>query len=257
MSTRGLQDTFGLKGQTALITGGGSGLGLAMAGCLARAGARVVLVGRRAELLASAQERIGPAALSIPWDITRLDTLPDLVAQAEKRAGPLTILINNAGNYLKKPAMQTTDHDWSAVLQTHLTAAFSLAREAARNMIDLGQGSILFIGSMAAVMGVPSVSAYTAAKAAVTGLTRQLAAEWSPHGIRVNAIVPGWISTAMTATALDSDPPRKAKILSRTPMGRLGEPDDVGWAAVYLCSPAAKFVTGTTLTVDGGAAVGF
>lgn len=257
MSTSSLQDMFGLKGQTALITGGGSGLGLAMGGCLAAAGARVVLVGRRVELLTSAADSIGPAAVSIPWDITRLETLPELVAQAEKRAGPLTILINNAGNYLKKTAMQTTHEEWSAVLQTHLTAAFSLAREAARGMIDGGQGSILFIGSMAAVMGVPSVSAYTAAKAAVTGLTRQLAAEWSPHGVRVNAIVPGWIATAMTATALDSDPPRKAKILSRTPMGRLGEPDDVGWAAVYLCSPAAKFVTGTTLTVDGGAAVGF
>jgi gluconate 5-dehydrogenase len=124
-------------------------------------------------------------------------------------------------------------------------------------MIQRGRGSILFIASMASFIGVPNVLAYTASKTACLGMVRGLAAELSPQGVRVNAIAPGWIRTAMTDDALSKDPARKNKIIARTPMNRLGETEDIGFAAVYLSSPAAKFVTGTVLTVDGGASIGF
>ena len=124
-------------------------------------------------------------------------------------------------------------------------------------MIERRSGSILFITSMAAIFGIPQVVAYTAAKSACTGMVRALATELSPHGVRVNAIAPGWIETDMTRKAMDGDPERRRKILGRTPMGRFGETDDIGQAAVFLCSPAAKFITGVVLPVDGGASIGF
>lgn len=275
MKPKSLTEAFALAGETALITGGATGLGLAMAECLVAAGARVVLVGRRIDLLTKAADELNqvtssisaasktpnspsaPSAIPLEWDINALGSLPDLLAQAEQQIGPLSILINNAGIHLKKPALDTSDTDWASVMQTHVSAAFSLAREAARGMLERRKGSILFVGSMASLMGIPSIAAYSAAKAAVMGLVRELAAEWSGQGVRVNAIVPGWIDTGMTAAVLERDPPRKAKIMSRIMMQRMGEPDDIGWAAVYLCSPAAKYVTGATMVVDGGASVSF
>lgn len=257
MDRRGFPAPFSLDGETALITGGGSGIGLAVARCFATAGARVAITGRRDRVLEEAAAALGPRAAAVPGDVDRLDALPGLLAAVEKRVGPLSILVNNAGIHLKKTALETTDDDLAAMLQTHVRASFALAREAARGMLERKKGSVLFVGSMASVMGVPQVAAYTAAKTAVVGLTRALASEWSGRGVRVNAIVPGWIDTAMSAAALDRDPARKAKILSRTPAQRLGEPEDVGWAAVYLCSAAAKFVTGGALVVDGGASIGF
>lgn len=248
---------FSLQGEIALVTGGGSGLGLAIARCMAAAGARVVLAGRREEVLDEAVASIGSGALGIVHDVTRLDSLPQLVAQVEAQAGPLSILVNNAGVHLKKPALTTSDQEFAELVQIHLFAAFGLAREAATGMLARGKGSILFIASMASLFGIPEITAYSAVKSAVLGLTRTLAVEWSGAGVRVNAVVPGWIDVGMARITLERDPERKARILARTPLGRLGNPEDVGWAAVYLCSPAASFVTGSALVVDGGAAVGF
>jgi NAD(P)-dependent dehydrogenase (short-subunit alcohol dehydrogenase family) len=252
-----LNSAFDLTGQTALITGGGTGLGFGMASCLAAAGAKVVLVGRRKDELTKACADIGAHAFALVGDVTKLETAPALVDQAEKLAGPVSILINNAGVHLKKPATETADAEFAAVLQTHVFGAFALTREAGRRMIERKSGSILFTASMASVMGIPLVVAYSAAKSAYVGIVRTLATEWGPHGIRVNAIAPGWIASAMLDKALSGDPPRKAKILSRTPMNKFGDPEDIGWTAVYLSSPAAKFVTGVVLPVDGGAAIGF
>jgi gluconate 5-dehydrogenase len=248
---------FDLGGQTALITGGGTGLGLGMARCLATAGAKVVLVGRRQEELDRACREIGRQAFALTGDVTQLETAPALVDQAETLAGPLTILINNAGIHLKKLAAETSDAEFARVLQTHVVGAFALTREAGRRMIARRTGSVLFTASMASLMGIPQVTAYAAAKSAYLGLVRTLAVEWGPHGVRVNAIAPGWISSGMLEQAMAGDPARKAKVLDRTPLGRFGEPEDIGWAAVYLCSPAAKFVTGVVLPVDGGAAESF
>jgi len=249
---------FRLDGQTALITGGGTGLGFGMARCMAQAGARVVLVGRRKDELAHAAAAIGPQASFVSQDITRLDHAGDLIQAAGKAAGgPVSILVNNAGNHLKRSAVDTTPEEFQAVLTIHVCAAQALVRAVLPGMLKRRQGNILFITSMASIIGVPLVVAYSAAKSAHLGMVRSLAAEVSGSGVRVNAIAPGWIETDMTSKALQGDPARLNKILGRTPMGRLGGIDDVGQAAVYLCSPAARFVTGIILPVDGGASIGF
>ena len=248
---------FDLTGQTALITGGGTGLGLGMARCFVASGAKVVLVGRRKEELDKACRALGKNAVALMGDVTKLESVPSLVAEAEKLAGPISILANNAGVHLKKPAVETSDAEFAKVIETHVFGAFALTREVGKRMIERKAGAILFTASMASLMGIPLVVAYSAAKSAYVGMVRTLAVELGPHGVRVNAIAPGWIASEMLDKALNGDPPRKAKILSRTPMNQFGEPDDIGWAAVYLCSPAAKFVTGVILPVDGGAAEAF
>lgn len=248
---------FLLENDLALITGGGSGLGLAMAHCLAAAGARVVLAGRGEEKLKQAVGMIGPRADYVAHDVTKLEEAPSLVDKVSQRFGPVTILINNAGIHLKKAAVDTTEEEFLKVLTTHVLGSHALSRAVAPSMMQRGGGSILFIASMASLFGIPKVVAYSAAKSAYLGMVRAMATEFSPHGVRVNAIAPGWIETDMTAKAMQGDPARKEKILSRTPMARFGEADDVGFAAVYLCSPAAKFITGVVLPVDGGASIGF
>lgn len=248
---------FRLEGELALVTGGGTGLGLAMGRCLAAAGARVVLVGRREQSLNQAVAEIGVQAGLVAHDVTRLDQAPDLVRKVAQRFGTVTILINNAGIHLKKPALETTEQEFLNVLGTHVLGAHALSRAVAPAMIQRGAGSILFIASMASLFGIPQVVAYSAAKCACVGMVRSLATELSPHGVRVNAIAPGWIETDMSRKAMNGDPERRRKILGRTPLARFGEPDDIGHAAVYLCSPAAKFVTGVVLPVDGGVSIGF
>lgn len=249
---------FRLDQETALITGGGTGLGLGVATAFVAAGARVVLVGRRADVLDEAAHSLGPAASAVPWDVTELNRASELVAAAGQAAGtPVTCLVNNAGIHLKKPAVDTTPEEFFSVLTTHVGASHALTRAVLPGMIERRHGSILFMASMASLFGIPLVVAYSAAKSAYLGMVRTLATEVSPHGVRVNAIAPGWIDSAMSRKALDGDPARKAKILGRTPMGRLGDAADIGNAAVYLASPAAQFVTGVTLPVDGGISIGF
>ena len=248
---------FDLKGQAALITGGGTGLGLGMARCLVKAGAKVVLVGRREPELKKACEALGADAQALPADITRVAEAPALIDKAESMGGPLSVLINNAGVHLKKYATETADTEFASVLETHVFGAFALTREVGKRMLERRSGSVIFIASMASLMGVPQIVAYSAAKSAYIGMVRALATEWGPGGVRVNAIAPGWIASDMLDKALSGDPARRTTILGRTPMGKFGEPDDIGWAAVYLASPAARFVTGVVLPVDGGASESF
>lgn len=252
-----MNSAFDLTGQTALITGGGTGLGFGMAKSFVTAGAKVVLVGRRKEELAKACEALGHNAFALVGDVTKLESVPELVAEAEKLGGHISILVNNAGVHLKKPAVETSDAEFAKVIETHVFGAFALTREVAKGMIARKAGSILFTASMASLMGIPLVVAYSAAKSAYVGMVRTLSVEFGPHNVRVNAIAPGWIQSDMLDKALSGDPARKAKVLGRTPMNRFGEPADIGWAAVYLSSPAAKFVTGVVLPVDGGAAEAF
>ena len=249
---------YNLSGQVAVITGGGTGLGFGMARCLVSAGAKVVLVGRREAELERACTELGASAFPLCSDITELGRASALLDQAEQRAGPVSLLVNNAGVHLKKPATETSDLEFATVWQTHLAGAFALTREVGRRMIERRQGgSIIFTASMTALIGMPSVVAYSAAKSAYLGVTRTLATEWGPHGVRVNAIAPGWIGSDMLDRALQGDPARKAKIIGRTPLGHFGEPNDIGWTVVFLASPAAKFISGIVLPVDGGAAESF
>jgi NAD(P)-dependent dehydrogenase (short-subunit alcohol dehydrogenase family) len=256
-TTAGGNNLFRLDGETAFITGGGTGLGLAIARRMASAGARVVLAGRRAALLQTAAAAIGPQAGVAVCDVTRVKGAPKVVARAEARFGPITILVNNAGIHLKKPAVETSDEEFLRVFYTYVLGSHALTRAVLPAMLRRRHGSIIFIASMASLFGVPEVFAYSAAKSALLGMVRSLATEVSPAGVRVNAIAPGWIDTDMVRKAMAGDPARKRRILERTPLGRFGEPDDIGAAAVYLCSPAAKFVTGAVLPVDGGMSIGF
>lgn len=257
MSTPPFPAAFSLEGEVAVITGGGTGIGLAIALAMAAAGARVVVVGRREAELRAAVTEIGPRSSYVVQDVTLLDAAPALMARVVADAGPVTCLVNNAGIHLKKAAVDTTSEEFEGVLRTHVFSAHALTRAVVPSMIARGKGSILFTASMASLFGIPLVIAYTAAKSAYVGMVRGYATEFSPHGVRVNAIAPGWIETAMSRKALAGDPVRRDKVLGRTPMGKLGLPEDIGWAAVYLASPAAAFVTGVVLPVDGGISIGF
>ncbi len=248
---------FSLAGHVALITGGGTGIGLGVARAFIAQGARVVIAGRRRELLIEAVEDLGPMADYRVHDVTQYETSEPLIESIEEEYGPLTDLVNNAGNQIRREAEDLTEDEMQQVLEVHLLGAFSLSRHAARRMMERGQGSILYIASMASLFGIPYVSAYAAAKTAHLGLVRTLTTEWSGRGVRVNAIAPGWIVTEMSRTAFEYNPDRKAKVLGRTPMQKLGDPEDIGWTAAFLASPAAKFITGTCIPVDGGASIGF
>ncbi|HWA87950.1 MAG TPA: SDR family oxidoreductase [Opitutus sp.] len=248
---------FSLSDELAVVTGGGTGIGQAIAQAMHAAGARVVLVGRREPELAAAVKAMGERAAYAVHDITVTDRSGALIEQITKEHGPITCLVNNAGRHLKKPAIETTPQEFLDVFKTHILGAHELTRLVAPGMIERKGGTILFTASMASLFGIPLVVAYASAKTAMLGMVRTLSTELSPHGIRVNAIAPGWIDTAMSRKAFEGDPTRKKKILSRTPMEKLGEPIDVGWAAVYLASPAAKFITGAILPVDGGVSMGF
>lgn len=248
---------FSLAGETALITGGGTGIGLAIAEAMVAAGARVILTGRRAAPLAEAADRLGPSASFAVYDVTAYGQAEPLRDRLQEQFGPITCLVNNAGINLKKSALDTTPEDFDALLATNLVGAHALVRAFAPPMLARGAGSILYIASMASLFGIPKVIAYTATKAAVAGVVRGLATELSPGGVRVNAIAPGWIDTAMSRRAFAGDPARRDKILARTPLARLGHSHDIGWAAVFLASPAAAFLTGVLLPVDGGVSIGF
>lgn len=248
---------FSLSGQTALITGGGSGLGLATAKCLAACGARVILTGRRETELATAAAEIGELASAQVVDVTDLASLPRVAEQLGREHGPIGILVNNAGINLKKPYAETQDEELLRILQTNVVGANALTHALLPQLRASGSGSVVFLSSMAALFGIPQVTAYSISKAALTGAVRALAVDLGSDGIRVNAVAPGWIDTAMSRQAFAGDPARKAKILARTPLGGLGEPSDIGWTIAWLCSPAAKFITGTIIPVDGGVSIGF
>jgi NAD(P)-dependent dehydrogenase (short-subunit alcohol dehydrogenase family) len=251
------RDPFRLDGRVALISGGATGLGFGMAEAIVQAGGKVVLLGRRENVLQAAAERLGSAASYEPFDVTKSAATDDLAARVENRFGAIDILINNAGIHDKRLFTDMSLEDFDKVLQTHLYGSFSLTRAVVPAMIEHKSGHVLFITSMSAFIGMPKIVAYSAAKSAILGMVRSLAAELSPVGIRVNAIAPGWIESEMLHKAIDDDPERKARILGRTPMARFGKPEDIGRAAVFLSSPAAAFINGVILPVDGGALTGF
>jgi 2-dehydro-3-deoxy-D-gluconate 5-dehydrogenase len=262
MDPKDVLRAFRLDGKVALVTGASRGLGRAIALGLASAGADVALVGRdRATLepvAAEIERDLGRQALAVELDIAALDALPPSIGAVVTRFGRIDILINNAGTNIRKTTLEYTPEEWDAVLDTNLKGTFFLTQQVGQQMVQAGGGKVLNIGSMTAYLGMPTVPAYSASKAALQQLTRLLAVEWAEHNIQVNAIAPGWISTEMTAP-LKTRPelePRYRWVLSRTPVGRFGEPHEVVGAAVFLCSPAADFITGQTLAVDGGILAG-
>lgn len=246
-----------LNEKSVVVTGGASGLGFAIAGAFAANGARVVIIGRNTAKLARAEKTIGGSVRGLTFDLNDLDRLPDLARLIRAACGDVDVLVNNAGVHLKKDALKTTTKEFMGIVRTNQAAVFALTRELAKGMVRRGAGSIIMISSMASRYGIPKVVGYSAAKAAVEGMTRALAVEWSPSGVRVNCIAPGFIQTDMVAKALQDDPERRSRVLARTPMGRLGEPSDVANAALFLASEQSRYVTGVVLPVDGGNSIGF
>ena len=248
---------FSLEGQTALITGGGTGLGFGIATSFVQAGAKVVIVGRREEELSKAVAALGDSASYQVHDITQLDQAQSLIDRVTDSHGGINILVNNAGIHIKKKAVETTDEDFQRMMQTHVFGAYALTRAVIPQMASRGSGSLLFMASMTSYIGMPLVVTYAAAKSAYLGIVHTLSTELAPQGIRVNGIAPGWIDSDITRVALGKDPERKQKVMMRIAMGKMGEASDIGNAAVYLSSPAAKYVSGVILPVDGGALNGF
>ena len=248
---------FSLSGKIAMITGGGTGIGFGICEAMIKAGAVVIITGRREDVLICAVQKLGKGAHYIRHDISDKATIPDLVSVAEASIGPIDILVNNAGIHLKKEAQDTTDEEFEKICQTNLFGVFALTRECAKGMIARKNGSILFIGSMAGNFGIDKVVAYGTSKAALKGLMNSLVTEYSKHNVRVNTIAPGWIESEMFLNAVKSDPQRRQKIINRIAMTFFGQPEDIGNAAVFLSSPAARYITGVVLSVDGGATVNF
>lgn len=246
---------FDLSGRLAVVTGARRGIGLAIADALAAAGADIVAVSAQLETTGSEVEKRvrghGRAFTGHRVDFTDRAAVADLAAGLEDGDRKVDILANNAGTIRRAPAAQHTDDMWDEVLAVNLSAQFVLSRELGRAMVARGRGKIIFTASLLSFQGGVNVPGYTAAKSGLIGLTRALANEWAPHGVNVNAIVPGYISTDNTQ-ALRDDPGRNTAILERIPAARWGRPDDLAGAAVFLASPAADYIHGAAIPVDGG-----
>jgi NAD(P)-dependent dehydrogenase (short-subunit alcohol dehydrogenase family) len=241
----------------AIITGGGSGIGLAIAEKFVQADIFTIIVGRDTDKLVAAKARLGPLCHPITQDLNILEAIPGLIQRIITQFGRIDILVNNAGINMKKEFTDVTDEEFERILHTNVRSVFAICREVVRTMLPLGKGNIINISSMASQYGIPKVIAYTASKSAIEGMTKAMAVELSPMGILVNCIAPGFIATDMSSKALNGDSERKQKVFSRTPLGRLGEPADIGDAALFLASDQAKYVTGVVLPIDGGNSIGF
>ena len=248
---------FDLSGRVALITGGNGGIGRGIALGLAGAGAAVAIFGRNETKNAGVLEELQAAGVpSMAWavDVTDRNSLEPAFRKVEDQLGPVDVLVNNAGIVnLSGGVLEEDPSDWDRVIETQLNAVFLLSKLAARSMKKSGGGKIINLASMYSYFGSGLVPSYAAAKGAIVQLTKSMAIELAPHNIQVNAIAPGWVQTEMTAAVQDS--PMSDEIVMRTPAGRWGRPEEMAGTAVFLASPAADFVTGVTIPVDGGYAV--
>jgi 2-deoxy-D-gluconate 3-dehydrogenase len=243
---------FDLKEKTALVTGGNGGIGLGMARGLAEAGATVAIAGRDKSKNAQALKALGGKTISLEADLRDEQSCRAMVEQAAERLGRLDILVNNAGTNIRKPPQDYSLEEWKLVLDTNLTSAFVASQTAYPHMKRTGGGKIVNIGSMMSIFGASFVAPYGASKGGIVQLTRALACAWAKDNIQVNAVLPGWIDTALTRQARKDIAGLHERVLARTPAGRWGAPQDLSGIAVFLCSPASDFITGTAIPVDGG-----
>lgn len=245
--------TASLDGRVALVTGASRGLGAHAAGVLARSGAHVALAARRIESCAALCESVraaGGDAVAVRLDVTDAASVRAAFAEVDERFGRLDILVNNAGIATTAPALDLAEEDWDRVVDTNLKGAFLCAQAAARIMKAHGGGSIVNVASILASRVAAGVAPYAASKAGLVQLTKALALEWARHGIRVNALCPGYIETDINRDVFRSDAGQA--MLKRVPQRRLGQPEDLDGPLLLLCSDASRFMTGAEIAVDGG-----
>jgi NAD(P)-dependent dehydrogenase (short-subunit alcohol dehydrogenase family) len=243
--------------RVAIVTGGATGLGQAITRKLVAEQITTVMIGRNEKNLKDLAAELGSLCSYKVLDLQQIADIPACVDEIVKEFGQIDILVNNAGINHKKPFLEVSDDEFYHVIHTNVLSVFAISREVAKVMTAAASGAIVNISSMAAQYGIPKVIAYTAAKSAIEGMTKAMAVELSPLGIRINCVAPGFIKTEMSSKALDNDPERKHKVLSRTPMGYLGLPEDIADAVFYLSSEGSKYVTGVIIPVDGGNSIGF
>ena len=247
-----MSNPFDLHGKVAIVTGANTGIGQGIALALAQAGASIAAVGRSPmDETRSLIEAAGTSFIEIKADLGTIEPVGAIVETTIRSLGGLDILVNNAGIIRRNDAIDFTEEDWDAVMDTNLKSAFFLSQAAARHMLGNGHGKIVNIASLLSFQGGIRIPSYTASKSGLAGITRLLACEWAAKGINVNAIAPGYFVTNNT-TALREDQDRSAQILARIPAARWGDPSDIGGAAVFLASKASDYVHGTVLPVDGG-----
>lgn len=245
---------FDLSGRTALVTGASSGIGLALAGGLARAGARVVLNARRKDKLDQAAESLraqGADVRTVSFDVTQSTAVAEGIASVEADVGPIDILVNNAGMQRRAPLEQFEEAHWHELMKTNVDSVFLVGQAVARHMIPRGRGKIINLCSVQSELGRPGIAPYTASKGAVKMLTKGMAIDWGPHGIQVNGLGPGYFKTELTQALVDNAE-FTAWLVGRTPSRRWGDVEDLIGAVVFLASNASDFVNGHILYVDGG-----
>ncbi len=247
-------DTFRLDGEVAIVTGGGGGLGRELCRALVEAGGKAVVTDvdvTSGEKTVQEIVEAGGEGFFIQTDLTKVDEIRRMVAETAKRFGKIDVLVNNAGVVLGKPLVDVEEDDWNRVMNINLTSTFLCSKFAGKHMIDRGKGKIINISSNAGVVAAANQSAYCASKAGVIMLTKCLALEWAKFNINVNAIAPGYIRTALSASALE-DKKISSILLKKIPFRRFGEPKDIGPLVVYLASKASEYMTGETIIIDGG-----
>jgi 2-deoxy-D-gluconate 3-dehydrogenase len=249
---------FDLSGKVAVVTGGNGGIGLGMARGLAAAGASVAVAARdRARNAAAVKEleALGARAVAVEVDVSQAASVGAMVEAVVGRLGGLHVLVNNAGINIRKPPETYGLEEWQRILGTNLTSAFLCSKAAFPHLVKAGGGKIINVGSMLSIFGAGFAVPYGASKGGIVQLTKGLAAAWARHNIQVNAVLPGWIDTALTVQARKDVPGLEERVVARTPAGRWGAPDDLAGVAVFLASAASDFVTGTAIPVDGGYSV--